>query len=69
MNNYKISRDRNGNKIVRVSPTDGTRGFSVQTLGNLYQTNRDGLGEWTPSEVAEYIRKHGTPRQRAIMGI
>ena len=69
MNNYKISRDRNGNKIVKISPVNGERGFSIQTQGNLYQTNRDGIGEWTPSEVAGYIRKHGTPRQRVIMGI
>ena len=69
MNNYKIGRDRNGNKTVRVSPVNGTRGFSIQTQGNLYQTNRDGVGEWTPSEVAGYVRAVGTPRQRAIMGI
>ena len=68
MNNYKIGRDYNGNKIVKVIPENGARGFRVQTLGNLDQTHRDGVGEWTPGEVAEYVRKHGTPRQRAIMG-
>ena len=69
MNNYKISRDRNGNKIVKISPVNGTRGFSIQTMGNLYQTNRDGVGYYTPAEVAGYVRAVGTPRQRAIMGI
>ena len=69
MNNYKIGRDTNGNKIVRISPGKGERGFSIQTQGNLYQTNRDGVGVWTPSEVAGYVRALGTPRQRAIMGI
>ena len=68
MNNYKISRDRNGNKIVKISPVNGTRGFSVQTLGNLDQTHRDGVGEWTPGEVAEYVRAVGPPRQRALRG-
>ena len=69
MNTYKISRDRNGNKIVKISPVNGTRGFSIQTMGNLYQTNRDGVGYYTPAEVAGYVRAVGTPRQRAIMGI
>lgn len=69
MNNYKIGRDYNGNKIVKISPVNGARGFSIQTLGNLYQTNRDGVGDYTPGEVAEYIRKHGTQAQRDIMSL
>ena len=69
MNNYKIGRDRNGNKIVKISPVNGERGFSVQTLGALSRTHRDGVGEWTPAEVADYVAMFGTTRQCVIMGI
>lgn len=37
----KISRDINGNKIVKISfPDTGQKGFSIQTLGNLPLTHR-----------------------------
>lgn len=68
MNHYTTSIDANGNKIVKVKPASG-RGFSIQTNGNLPQTNRDGVGAWTEGEVREYVRKVGTASQRAALGI
>jgi hypothetical protein len=34
-----FGRDTNGNKIVKLS-FPNTRGFSIQTLGNLKETHR-----------------------------
>lgn len=60
---YKISRDKNGNKIVKVS-RPGLRSFSIQTNGNLPKTHRDGVGEWTAGEVGEYVQSFGTEKQK-----
>ena len=69
MTTYKLSRDRNGNKVVKVRPPE-SRGFSIQTLGNCPKTHRDGLSpSWTPSEVSQYVRAHGTQNQRDALGI
>lgn len=68
MHSYKIGRDTNGNKTVRVIPSTG-RGFSIQTNGNLPITHRDGIHRDTGAEVELYVRKHGTARQKAIMDI
>jgi hypothetical protein len=65
---YKIGRDANGNKLVKVS-TSGRGGFSIQTNGNLPQTDRDGVTTATDAEVCAYVSKHGTWRQRRILDI
>ena len=65
--NYKTGRDRNGNKTLRCSSVEG--GFTIQTNGNLPQTHRDGVTVATDAEVCAYVRRHGTDRQRRILGI
>ena len=61
-----IGFDRNGNRILRVKPITA-RGFSVQTLGNLPETHRNGIGEHTPGELRAYVSAHGTPRQNSLL--
>jgi len=61
--NYKIGRDKNGNKTVKVTHA-GLRGFSIQTNGNLPRTHRDGVGSWTQGEVSEYVKNYGTEKQK-----
>lgn len=69
----KISHDLNGNKIVKISGSDlgdkRLRGFSVQTLGNLPYTNKNGLScvKTTQSEIFNFIEQHGTKRQKALL--
>jgi hypothetical protein len=65
---YKQGRDTNGNSILRITPHTG-RGFSIQTLGNLPKTHRDGVTADTAAEVAEHISAYGTTRQRAALGL
>ena len=65
---FKTSRDINGNKVCKASPRNG-RGFSIQTNGNLPQTDRNGICEATAGEVREYVEKYGTERQRAIIAL
>lgn len=67
MKTLGIGRDRNGNRVLRVG-VEGGRGFSVQTNGNLPRTHRDGVGSWTWGEVAYWVQRHGTERQRAVLG-
>jgi hypothetical protein len=72
-----ISRDINGNKTVKITDP-GFRGFSVQTNGALRQCHQldqgqridEGREEDRPywKEIAEYVSKHGTRRQRLIFG-
>ena len=66
---YKTGRDTNGNRIVKVSGPEGS--FSIQTLGNLPITHRDGGGAThaTDTEVCAYVAAHGTTRQKRILGI
>lgn len=65
---YTIGRDKNGNKVVRVK-ISGRRGFSIQTNGNLPRTHRDGVTLATDAEVCAYVRRHGSERQKRILGI
>lgn len=60
-----ISIDRNGNKIVRVSPTNG-RGFSIQTLGNLPHIHAHGISSpyYAKLEVRDYVSQFGTKKQK-----
>lgn len=61
-----MGRDRNGNKILRVF---GTPGFSIQTNGNLPDTDRNGITHRTVDEVRAYVRRFGTKRQKQIYGV
>lgn len=67
----KISRDRNGNKVLVVQGKDIGRktGFSIQTLGNMPKTHRDGIGQWTEVELRAHVRRYGTVHQRLSLGI
>jgi hypothetical protein len=64
---FILGWDRNGNKTLRVGR--GGRGFTIQTNGNLPQTHRCGVVEATAWEVADYVGRYGTKRQKAIMGL
>lgn len=64
---YKMGRDVNGNKTVRVNPENGFRGFSIQTNGNLVNTDRNGVTDATGAEVAEYVTAYGTDHQRQAL--
>jgi hypothetical protein len=61
--NLTISNDTNGNKTVKVK-VEGHRAFSIQTLGNLPITHREGLNSYTKGEVVQYINKFGTEKQK-----
>lgn len=63
----KTGYDRNGNRVLRVTVA-GARGFSIQTLGNLPKTHRDGVGPWSEGEVLAYVRQYGTKRQSEVIG-
>ena len=65
---YTIGRDKNGNKLLRVK-TSGRGGFAIQTNGNLPRTHRDGVTAATDAEVCDYVRRHGSERQKRILGI
>ena len=66
--NMKISKDINGNKIVKLTfyHADGksSKGFSIQTNGNLPETHRTDIPD--KQEILAYVRKYGTHRQKAI---
>lgn len=64
---YKMGRDVNGNKIVRVNPENGFRGFSIQTNGNLVDTDRNGVCDSTGAEVNLWVNKYGTDLQRQAL--
>ena len=65
--NYTTGRDKNGNKTLRCSSVEG--GFSIQTNGNLPQTHCCGVTVDTDAEVCTYVHRHGSERQRRILGI
>ena len=65
---HTLGRDTNGNRTLRISPLHG-RGFSIQTLGNLPETHRDGITDRTGAEVLAHVTEHGTERERAALGL
>lgn len=66
----KIKIDTNGNRCLKIESSDiGARGFSIQTMGNLRETHRNGIGAYTINEVRDYIAEYGTPRQKILFGI
>jgi len=68
MTYYKMGRDINGNKVLRVRP-EGGRGFSIQTNGNIPKTDHYGVGNWTHGEVLDCVQKHGSAREKLVMGL
>lgn len=60
----KLSRDLNGNEIVKVF-FPGSRGFSIQTNGNLPITHR--TGEANIEEIKAYVLHYGTLRQKHMV--
>jgi hypothetical protein len=60
-----FSRDRNGNKTVKIIPRQG-RAFSIQTLGNLPLTHRglDSFDSAALAEIETYIETYGTAKQK-----
>ena len=66
----RISRDVNGNKILKVSGTDlgnkAIRGFSVQTLDNLPQTHKNDLSclPTVKAELIAYVAEYGSDSQK-----
>ena len=67
----KISSDINGNRVVKIESSDlaGGRGFSIQTLGNLPQTHRNGIGPYTDDEIRKYLEMFGSARQKELFGV
>lgn len=55
--------DVNGNRVVIVS-VPRSRGFSIQTNGNLPNTHRRATID--ELEVAEWVRNYGTLRQKEV---
>lgn len=68
MTTYKIGRDTNGNKVVKVK-TPNLRAFSIQTLQDLPKTHRNGVTPDTQTEVARYVMNFGTKHQKNALGI
>lgn len=58
--------DGNGNSAVQVR-IPKARSFSIQSNGNLPMTHRFGIGDWTDAEVASYVYKYGTKRQKDLI--
>jgi hypothetical protein len=63
--NIKLSRDINGNKIVKLSFPGMGQGFSIQTNGNLPNTHRTGIPD--KQEIISYVKLYGTLRQKDII--
>lgn len=59
-----ISRDVNGNSIVRLT-FNNARGFSIQTNGNLPETHRTRKPDF--AEIRAYVGKYGTHYQKSLI--
>ena len=68
MINYKLGRDRNGNRVLKVRSVYFPKVILIQTNGTLPKTHADGIGPWTQSEVSQYVKTYGTKRQKQILG-
>jgi len=68
----KLSRDTNGNKTLKYSPSSGN-GFSVQTNGNLLLTHAMYTDDFNHhvamDELRMYIKQHGTTKQKLSLGL
>ena len=70
---FKLGRDVNGNKLLKVSFGKGNRGFSVQTMGNLPRVHRaTSLNELSratvENELHAFVKEFGTERQKDLLG-
>jgi hypothetical protein len=63
---FAETRCRNGNKRLMVR-RHGFRSFSIQTLGNLPETHRNGIGPWTLGEVVGHVEALGTRREMEMV--
>ncbi len=67
---FNLSRDTNGNKVVKVT-SKGQRGFSIQTLGNLPQTHamrKDNQNSHIiHDELRAFCGLYGTTHQQDIL--
>ncbi len=66
-----ISRDTNGNRTMLVK-VKGQRGFTIQTLGNLPNTHRNGSDvdhELSKAEVIAFVSTYGTNNQKSKLGL
>lgn len=67
--NITLGTNRNGLKVLRFK-TQGQRGFSVQTNGNLPHAHRMPYEEAKDNQLVllwalkDYVYKYGTTRQR-----
>ena len=59
----EISRDTNGNKIVKIIVPWG-KSFSIQTDGNLPFTHR--TNEPCYKEIVQYVQDYGTNYQKSV---
>jgi len=70
--NIKFSYDINGNKIVKFTPDNGSRGFSIQTLGNMPESHRMDCNDFDRDvvlkEMASHVIKYGTTYQKELIG-
>ena len=68
----KLDMDKNGNKILRVRFPNESRGFSIQTNGNLPWTHRMTADSFdykvAADELEDYISRYGTRGQRDATG-
>ena len=67
------SHDANGNCVAKIK-VEGHRAFSIQTNGNLPRIHREFTWECenhshNETEVKNFVREHGTKRQKEICGI
>lgn len=71
MVSMKISHDKNGNKVLKISKSDlcVDTGFSIQTLGNLPETHKHGVHYATKGEVFNFISEYGTKRQKQLLQV
>ena len=74
MFSIKITRDKNGNKTIKIIPLNG-RSFTIQTNDNLprchtlqgYNKDSKELIELSFDEVKNYVNLHGTTKQKAAI--
>ncbi len=70
----KLSRDNNGNKLLKIESSDlgGCRGFSIQTLGNLPKVHCMTKETFNTHEALNdlhaYVKLYGTTRQKDLLG-
>ena len=69
--NIFIERDINGNKVARLKFIN-TRGFSIQTNGNLPKTHSMSKDSFVHStaedEIHAYVKEYGTKSQKTKLG-